>query len=58
MKRLVVVLKNKYFLIIVITAIVFGVVWRLVDIPAAIFYSILTAALLFFITFDPRIKKQ
>ena len=58
MDRLVTILKNKYFLIIVITAAVFGVVWRLADITAAIFYSIMTAMLLFFITFDPRIEKH
>ena len=52
------VIKNKYFLIFLITAIVFSLVWLFVDIPAAFFYSIVTAALLFFITFDPRIKKS
>jgi hypothetical protein len=58
MKKWVTILRNKYFLIVVVVITVFMVVWRTVDLQAAIFYSVLTAVVLFFVTFDPRIKRH
>jgi len=58
MKKWVTILKNKYFLLVVVVITVFAVVWCTVDLQAAVFYSLLTAAVLFFLTFDPRIKRH
>jgi len=49
---------NKYIWIAVVVLVVFIVVWVTVGIVAAAFWSVVAAALMVYLAFDPRIKRH
>ena len=49
---------NKYIWIAVVVLVVFIVVWVTVGIVAAAFWSVAVAAVLVYLSFDPRIKRH
>ena len=51
-------LKNIYVRIVFVALAVFIVVWIVIDLSAGVFWGVLTGAALFFLTFNPRIKRH
>ena len=49
---------NKYIWIAVVLLVVFIVVWVTVGIVAAAFWSVVAAALMIYLAFDPRIRRH